>query len=328
MEKFHKMNQEKSMLACILCEKNVDDCKCSKTLEFFNVIRTMTKTIPQFYDIFIITKYLEEGNIDFNLPLFSLKTSMQRIIKINIFTYLCIHGTKEIVNLLIQYGADVNNIVTNFLPIYLAVSKLNKGTVEALIDAGADISKIPSAIYYVVKAASYDFTKLFLEKGISPNYVGKNKFSVLYYAVKNKFETGVSLLLDYGAKVDESVMQLVETDFDNVIIKKLITNAVQVQSRKRLREPSPEINQPNIISPINIAKLFADAPLLTEEDKDVIIKFFTTPCVYPRTTPQRRMKLNEIDTPSGREESYLILCYKDMVYLTTKRFKNTKKIKN
>ena len=320
MEQFHKMNQPKSALTCSLCRESIDDCKCSKTLAFFHVIRAMTRTVPQSYDILIITKYLEKGDININIPLFFNDRDNKPPLILSIFTYLCIHGTKEVLNLFIQYGADINNMINNVLPIQLAVSKLNRGTIEALIDAGIDIFRMQSAIHYAIKYSSYDCTKLFLEKGLSSNYIGKNEFSILYYAVKNKFETGVSLLLDYGAKVDESVMQLVETDFDNDIIKKLITNAVQVQSRKRLREPSSEINQP-----INIAELFANAPLLTEEDKDVIIKFFTTPCVCPRITPQRRMKLNEINTPSGREESFLILYYKDMVYLTTKRFKKTKK---
>jgi ankyrin repeat protein len=290
----------------------------------------MTLLKPISYDIPIITKYLEEKEIDFNLPLFFTNMNNKSLL-LNIFTYLCLNGTKEIVNLFIQHGANVNNLAGNIFPIQLAICKLNKGTIEALIDAGANISKIPFALYYSIKATSYSCTKFFLEKGFNPNYIEKNKFSALYYAVNNKFEIGVRLLLEYSAKVDESVMQLVESNYDNVIIKKLITDSVQVQSRKRLREPSPEVikKRPSISTQKDIDTLFADAPLLSDEDKDVIVKFFTTPCVYPRTTPQRRMKLREIVTPQGIENFFLILRFEDMTYQQTHKFvKNieTKKV--
>jgi hypothetical protein len=289
----------------------------------------MTRSKPQSYDIPIITKYLEEKEIDFNLPLFFLNMNNKSLL-LNIFTYLCLHGTKEIVNLFIQYGANVNNQAGNIFPINLAVCKLNKGTIEALIDAGADISKIPSAIYYSIKAASYDCTKLFLEKGFNPNYIGKNEFSALYYAVKNKFETGVRLLLEYGTKVDENAMQLVESNYDNAMIKKLITDAVQVQSRKRLREPSLEVIQkrPSFATDKDIDETISNSPFLTKEDKKIIILFFSK-YGFPKTTPERRMKLCEIVTPEGREKFFLILRFEDTTYQITKKIaKNieTKKV--
>ena len=324
------MDLPKSTLKCLLCKNSVDDCKCSKTLEFFNLIRPMTLSKPHSYDIPIITKYLEEKEIDFNLPLFFFNMNNKQSYILNIFTYLCLNGTKEIVNLFIQHGANVNNQAGNIFPIQLAICKLNKGTIEALIDAGANISKMPSAIYYSIKAASYDCTKLFLEKGYNPNYIGKNEFSALYYAVKNKFENGVRLLLEYGTKVDENAMQLVESNYDNAIIKKLITDAVQVQSRKRLREPSLEVIQkrPSFATEKDIEETISNSPFLTEEDKKIIILFFSI-YSFPKTTPERRMKLCEIITPEGIEKFFLILRFEAMTYQIIRKIEKnieTKKV--
>jgi meiotically up-regulated gene 157 (Mug157) protein len=183
----------------------------------FHAILTMESADPLSYDIDIISNYLKMG-ANFNRPIISRKYN-DCILKMDIFTYICGHGTKEMVNLFIQYGAnvncilpctDVNNVSYKYYPITYSINKLNKDTTEALINAGANIPVSYKALHYVVKKKSYDITKL---------------------------------LLDNDIKIDESVMQLVETNYDNTIIKKLITDAVQVQSRKRLREPSPEVIQ-------------------------------------------------------------------------------------
>lgn len=298
------MEQVKSMFECINCTKTLYDCTCAATCMLFRAILSMECTTPVSYEIATISNYLKMG-ADFNRPIIYFKLNGCTS-KLNIFTYICGNGTKEIVNLFIQYGANVNNILfcTDFnktphkyYPVMYAIHKLNKDTVEALINAGANIPESSKALYYTVKRKSYDITKI---------------------------------LLDYGAKVDESVMQLVESNYDNAIIKKLITDAVQVQSRKRLREPSLEVIQkrPSFATEKDIKETISNSPFLTEEDKKIIILFFSK-YGFPKTTPERRMKLCEIVTPQGIENFFLILRFEDMTYQQTHKFvKNieTKKV--
>jgi len=193
------------------------------------------------------------------------------------------------VSLFIRYGANVNDLSAKHYPLEYAFDRSKKDIVEELINAGADIKlcKLTNLLYFAVNRKSYD---------------------------------GVKLLLDYGAKVDERVMQLVESNYDNAIIKKLITDAVQVQSRKRLRDPSPEVIQkrPSFATEKDINETISNSPFLTKEDKKIIILFFSK-YGFPKTTPQRRMKLCEIVTPEGREKFFLTLRFEDLTYQTTRK---------
>jgi len=94
-------------------------------------------------------------------------------------------------------------------------------------------------------------------------------------------------------------------------------------------EPAPPASRPGVPSVVDIHALFAESPLLTEEDKIIITNFFTEPNYqYPEANPTRRIKLNEAITEAGaREMMYLVLNFQDRTYQRTKKTKSAKKAK-
>ena len=97
-------------------------------------------------------------------------------------------------------------------------------------------------------------------------------------------------------------------------------NQASPPSSTPLEQPGPQ--QPVL----DYHALFAESPLLTDEDKTVIINFFSSSNPYPESTPNRRMKLSETDTAdgTGRESQYLVLRFSDKTYQRTRKLKANK----
>ena len=103
--------------------------------------------------------------------------------------------------------------------------------------------------------------------------------------------------------------------------------AAVLDTQELALEPAPPATQPGVPSVVDIHALFAESPLLTEDDKIIITNFFTEPNYqYPETNPTRRIKLNEAITEAGaREIMYLVLNFQDRTYQRTKKTKSAKK---
>lgn len=130
---------------------------------------------------------------------------------------------------------------------------------------------------------------------------------------------------DRVAEVDatEPISAISSTAADAAInpnsISALATTQTDPQSSQQ--PPAP---RGSTIAGLDIPALFAEAPLLTDEEKIIIRNFFSANNPYPKDTPIRRMKLRETDTGTGRESIYLVLKFSDNSYQKTKKFKAKK----
>ena len=78
---------------------------------------------------------------------------------------------------------------------------------------------------------------------------------------------------------------------------------------------------------IDTDALFAESPLLSEEDREIIATFFSEDWAskLPPNLPPRRMKMREVETPAGKTETFtIVLNFADHSYQKTKKVKTTK----
>ena len=118
------------------------------------------------------------------------------------------NGHHEMVRLLLDNGADVNNYNDVFgNPLAAAASKGYIDIVEFLLDRGADVNASRSSYGCVIRAATYhrriDMVKLLLDRGADVNAYGDNYGG---YALHTAASWGridiMRLLLDQGADVN------------------------------------------------------------------------------------------------------------------------------
>ncbi|KAL7952220.1 ankyrin repeat-containing domain protein [Trichoderma compactum] len=113
------------------------------------------------------------------------------------------HGHREIVRLLLGYGADVNAQEANGSALCAAVKNGSVDIVQILVDQGADINAPTldgSALYAAVKSGSMRIVELLLEKGADVNAQGEEG-DILHTAIENGSADIMKLLLDRGADV-------------------------------------------------------------------------------------------------------------------------------
>lgn len=128
------------------------------------------------------------------------------------------HGSKELVELLLAHGVNVN-VVLGYgrTALMIAACKSNKEMIEFLIEHGADvniaiseqcrdswdyISVGTTVLMKVVENGSLEITKLLLEHGADVNAVNKNGWSALTYAVNGGSKELVELLIAHGADIN------------------------------------------------------------------------------------------------------------------------------
>ena len=75
---------------------------------------------------------------------------------------------------------------------------------------------------------------------------------------------------------------------------------------------------------LDVDALFAEYPLVAEEDKIMIRNFFGEENPYAATDAPRRIKLCETDTSKGRETIYMVLHFDSRTYQKTKKVKKGK----
>jgi len=125
--------------------------------------------------------------------------------------YACREGNLEVVNLLIEHGADVNkqNHYSTIYPIFDAISSTNNQKnyfliIQSLIESGADINMIDSfgntLLYHAVEKEDIKLIKLLIQLGCDINHVSRHdKDTVLHYAYFQKNREIISILIENGA---------------------------------------------------------------------------------------------------------------------------------
>lgn len=116
-------------------------------------------------------------------------------------------GNKDIVNLLIEKGLDINSKTDNEMTVLTqAVYSGNKNVVKMLIDNGADVN-LPAdqGITSLLLASALglsDIVTTLIEAGALINVPAENGFTPLMSASRKGFISIVQLLLKYGAEID------------------------------------------------------------------------------------------------------------------------------
>jgi len=122
-------------------------------------------------------------------------------------------GNVKIIELLIQYGADVNskNRYATVYPLFeiLTSAKIENPfpLVQLLIDNGADIKVIDSfgntILHYAIEKELIELIEFSISLGCNINYTGRHdKDTPLHYAYFQKNKKIIDYLIDHGADKD------------------------------------------------------------------------------------------------------------------------------
>lgn len=125
--------------------------------------------------------------------------------------YACISGNEEIVNFLLDNGADINKGTEGGItPLMYAVCKNHIEIVKILLNRGADVNRRMtviernSALLFACYNNYYEIGKLLLEHGANPNIINNDVYgtSPLLCVCQNNNYEFAELLLEYGANIN------------------------------------------------------------------------------------------------------------------------------
>ncbi|ARE67232.1 SWPV2-ORF013 [Shearwaterpox virus] len=172
-----------------------------------------------------ITKLLLDNGA--NIEIINKYSFINNIIKSRFANYT------NMIELLLEYGADVNNINEYYAPIHLAVDNENESIIKLLISYGADINirddyNSSSPLHHAIKSINGNILKILLDNGADVNSINRYGRTPIYYAIYDKNLDFVNTLLDYGA--DVNIVDLSNntplTVANNSYIKKLIISHI------------------------------------------------------------------------------------------------------
>ncbi|MFN4149809.1 MAG: ankyrin repeat domain-containing protein, partial [Candidatus Sericytochromatia bacterium] len=127
-------------------------------------------------------------------------------------------SSKEIVELLISKGADLNSVVTGednkgFTPLMFACKNGNKEIVELLLSKGSDVNFVSkgdiftgyTSLIFASRNGNKEIVELLLSKGADINVVDTLGYTALMYSCENGNKEIVELLISRGADVNSVV---------------------------------------------------------------------------------------------------------------------------
>lgn len=118
------------------------------------------------------------------------------------------HGDKNIAELLLQHGADLNIPADNrTLPLHCAAHNGYKDIAKLFLEKGARVNERDfnnsTALIHACNHSAVEMVALLLQHGADPNIVRKSGISPLHLAAYNGYEDIAELLLKNGAKANE-----------------------------------------------------------------------------------------------------------------------------
>nr|WCB87159.1 CPPV348 ankyrin repeat protein [Cooks petrelpox virus] len=139
----------------------------------------------------------------------------------------------NMIDLLLEYGADANNINDYYAPIHLAVDNEDEKILKLLISHGADINmkdtyNSSSPLHHAIKNINTNILKILLDNGADVDSRNRYGCTPIYYAIcDNNFDV-VNILLEYGADVNvvDSSGNTPLTVSGNNYIKKIIISRI------------------------------------------------------------------------------------------------------
>ncbi len=120
-------------------------------------------------------------------------------------TFATIMGHKEIVKLLISYGAEVNPVCSQNIvckPVIYAAEQGNIEMLDLLIENGADVNSVGPynfpVMYYPIKTKQYESIEVLLMNGADVNQRDQFKISIFEHAVSVSDLKTIKLMMNYG----------------------------------------------------------------------------------------------------------------------------------
>ncbi|GKU86419.1 hypothetical protein SLEP1_g948 [Rubroshorea leprosula] len=138
--------------------------------------------------------FLLENGADPNSRSWKRRTSLH---------YAAEHGSKELIQLLISKGAEINAVADCGTPLQYAAGKGKEEFVKLLLDHHADPNVIShdlfSPLLASIRAQSLECMKLLLKAGANPNFHGSKGMTPLGYAASEGLKEFIKCLLNAGA---------------------------------------------------------------------------------------------------------------------------------
>ena len=123
----------------------------------------------------------------------------------------CLHfasqnGNRDIVEVLLQYGADMNTLQSERNALYCAAREGHQGVVDVLLNFGASaeakVIQQAQALHRASRRGHIRTVRRLLQYGIDVDVVDVDRSTALHIAVQNGDETMVRLLLEHEARIE------------------------------------------------------------------------------------------------------------------------------
>ena len=120
--------------------------------------------------------------------------------------FACRTGNRDIVEVLLQYGADINALQSERNALYCAAREGHQGVVDVLLNFGASaeakLLQQAQALHYASRRGHTRTVRRLLQYGIDVEVVDVDRSTALHIAVQNGHEDMVRLLLEHKARIE------------------------------------------------------------------------------------------------------------------------------
>lgn len=151
----------------------------------------------------------------------------------SLISYAAYSGFKDIVELLVEAGADVNargrGISVGYAALVYAVDKGCKDTVELLIKSGANVNAIGegknTALMVAVEKGHKDIAELLIKAGADVNKTNRGDYTALMYAAEKGHKDIARMLIETGADLNakdrhgSTALMYADKDIAEMLIK-------------------------------------------------------------------------------------------------------------
>ena len=119
-------------------------------------------------DLDLVKRWLSNNKVDVNVKDYINERSG--------IHYAALNGRVDVVKVLLQNGADVNDVdVLEWTALHCAAKKGHVGVVKVLIQNGADVNAVDeeksTALHYAARYGHVDVAKVLIQKGVAVNAV-------------------------------------------------------------------------------------------------------------------------------------------------------------